>query len=168
MHCHVCGKKLNIFSDYTQIVVNGEKKEICTPCNRLREKKEIKHLSKTEKGREEVARRSALYVTTGFLEIIVGISILYFFPTILPLAFLILVGFGIYSIYKGFSFKKIANKTKQQPDSEQDKDEKIEVTKDEIKKIRKGHKRLSRFYLLILLFWIIVILVGIILIYFFK
>ena len=49
MRCFVCGKKLNIFSDYTQIIVDGEKKEICTPCNRLREKKEVKQLLKTDK-----------------------------------------------------------------------------------------------------------------------
>lgn len=161
MRCFVCGKKLNIFSDYTQIVVDGEKKEICTPCNRLREKKEVKQLLKTEKGREEVIRRSAILVSTGFLEICFAIFLLYFYPSLL--ISVILIGFGIYSIYKGVSYKYKANKKEQF--SNQHEDEGIEFTSDELIKIKKGHKRLSRLYLIIISIWIIIILIGIILIF---
>ena len=100
--CFVCGKKLNIFSDYTQIVVDGEKKEICTPCNRKKEKEEITQLVKTEEGKKEVSSKGTILLTTGFLEMGVGIFIF----TIMPLAAVIILGFGCYSVYKGVSYKK--------------------------------------------------------------
>ena len=104
MRCFACRKKLHIFSDYTQIVVDGEKKEICTPCNRKREKEEVNRLLQTDKGKKEVSLKGTALVSMGVLEI--GVSIFIF--TIMPLAAVILIGFGCYSIYKGISYKRKA------------------------------------------------------------
>jgi hypothetical protein len=100
MQCFVCGKKLNIFSDYTQIKIEGVKKEICTSCNRKKEKEKVMQLLKTEKGKKEVKSKGIVLLSTGVLEIGVGIFIL----NIMPLASIIVIGFGAYSVYKGIAY----------------------------------------------------------------
>ena len=100
MRCFVCGKKLNIFSDYTQIEVNGEKKEICTPCNRKREKEEVKELLKTDKGKKQVKSKGIAFLSTGILEIVIG----FFIKDLMPFAGFVIIVVGIYSIYKGASY----------------------------------------------------------------
>jgi hypothetical protein len=105
MRCFVCGKKLNIFSDYTQIVVDGKKVEICTPCNRKREKEEVKQLLKSESGQKEVSIRGSILILTGIIEIFFGIFFIFIFKSILGVLSLLLCGFGVYSIYKGVLYK---------------------------------------------------------------
>ena len=99
-------------------------------------------------------------ITSGIGEICLGIFLMRF---ILSIVFLILIGFGVYSIYKGISYKYQASKKGQF--IEQDKDEGITFTSNDLMKIKKGHKFLSRFYLIVIIIWIIVILIGIILIF---
>jgi len=106
MRCYVCNKKLNIFSDYTQIMVDGKKVEICTPCNRKREKEEIKQLLKTEDGKKEVSLRGVTLISTGILEMCIGLFSIIFLRSFLQLFAFILFGFGCYSVYKGISYKR--------------------------------------------------------------
>lgn len=110
MKCYVCNKKLNIFSDYTQIKVDGQKHEICTPCNRKREKEEIKQLLQTEEGKKDVYQRGSLLISTGIFEI--GLSLLFIFVlgSFLQIMAIGLFCIGCFSVYKGMSYKSKAKK----------------------------------------------------------
>jgi hypothetical protein len=107
MHCYICKKKLNIFSDYTQTEIDGVKREICTPCFRKREEEEVKQLLQTTEGKKNVSLRGSTLISTGVLEIGIGIYLIWFLHSIW---FVILVGFGVYSLYKGVSYKNKARK----------------------------------------------------------
>ncbi len=110
MKCHVCNKKLNIFSDYTQIEIDGQKREICTPCNRKREKEEIKQLLKTDEGKKDVYQRGSLYISTGILEIGVSLLLIFALGFILWIIAIGLFCIGCFSVYKGMSYKSKAKK----------------------------------------------------------
>lgn len=110
MKCFVCNKKLNIFSDYTQIKVNDKKVEICTPCNHKREKEDIKKLLQTDEGKKDVSLKGTTLICTGVLEITVGATFVYLLNSFLQLFSFILIGFGIYSIYKGLLYKSKTKK----------------------------------------------------------
>lgn len=108
MHCLDCNKKLNIFSDYKQITINGEKKEICASCNRKREQKEVEQLLKTDAGKKQVVAKGRVLTTTGVFLVVLGIIIgfisMYYNVSFLILAICIIV-FGFISTIKGESLR---------------------------------------------------------------
>jgi type III secretory pathway component EscV len=108
MRCVDCNKKLNIFSDYKQITINGEKKEICASCYRKREQKEINQLLKTDTGKKQVAAKGRVLSITGVFLVILGVIIgfiaMYFNLSLWILAICIIV-FGFISTFKGESLR---------------------------------------------------------------
>lgn len=94
MKCFVCGRKLNIFSDYKQIMVDGEKKEICAKCYREREKVEVDQLLQTSEGKQKVSMKGSTLISTGVLEIILS----GFFILILNSGLLRLIAIGFFIV----------------------------------------------------------------------
>ena len=110
MRCYVCDKKLNVFSDYKQIKVDGEKKTICAKCSREKEKKEVAQLLQTSEGKKQVGLRGSTLLTTGVFEVLVGLLFMLMFGGFLWLLSLGLFVIGCLSVYKGFSYRIKAKK----------------------------------------------------------
>lgn len=106
MKCFVCGKKLNLFSDYKQINIDGEKKEICAKCNRQREKKEILNLLQTNEGKQKVSSKGSILINTGIIEIIIGVILIFVLGSFFLVFAICIIVLGAISIFKGFSYKK--------------------------------------------------------------
>jgi hypothetical protein len=111
MRCYVCDKKLNVFSDYKQIKVDGEKKTICAKCSREKEKKEVAELLQTSEGKQRVNVRGSTLIYTGVFELLLGILFMLLVGGLLWLLALCLFVIGCLSVYKGFSYKFRAKKS---------------------------------------------------------
>lgn len=108
MRCVDCNKKLNIFSDYKQIIINGEKKEICASCNRKREQKEINQLLKTDAGKKQVIAKGRVLSITGLFLVILGVFIgliaMYFNLSYFLFSICFII-FGCITAFKGESLR---------------------------------------------------------------
>lgn len=108
MNCIKCGKKLNIFSDYKNIKIDGEKKDICRKCFNKIEKQEIQDLLKTDEGRVKVGVKGYVLIIAGLIEILLGLLSLYAAIGYFQIFTIIMFIFGVFTIVKGSHLKKIS------------------------------------------------------------
>ncbi len=76
---------------------------ICFSCH---DKEEINQLLKTTEGKGRINLRVSTFFSTGILLIVVGLVIMNFFSINSWIPSFVLIGMGISSIYKGFSYKR--------------------------------------------------------------